>query len=251
MILHAVFHGLVIPAVAAFVVIFLGARIGRRGDAIGSLAIAAGLCTGWLALAASGQIRWDFLLPEYGWHWLLPGALLGLAPGIVENVVCLSALVRLLVRCSITVIVAILLCQAEIANPYQRFAWTVGVSVVIVALWNSLRIAARFWGPFAFLGILALISGAIGGLLERAGILSFAQLGGVLAAVLIGAAIGAWKVDYSKMGEAAVPACAILLPGLLFTGYHNAGADLPIAIYLMLLAAPFALAFRGLGQGAT
>ncbi len=148
MILDAVFHGLVTPAVAAFVVLFLGARVGRHGYAIGGLAVAAGLCSGWMALAASGQIRWNFLMPEDGWHWLLPGALLGLASGIVENVVCLSALVRLLVRCSITVIVAILLCQAEIANPYQRFAWTVGVSVVIVALWNSLRIAARFWGTF-------------------------------------------------------------------------------------------------------
>jgi hypothetical protein len=90
--------------------------------------------------------------------------------------------------------------------------------------------------------LLALVSLGAAVVVELMGFGSLAQTTAVLAAVLAGCAVAGWLWPQVPV-VGAVPALAVLLPGLMFAMYFRVSSDVfPAAAYLLVLAAPLLLA---------
>ena len=241
----AVVHGLIVPAGVAAIVLALTLTWKRRrggGATIGSadgLAAGLGLLAGFVALAGSIQIDWDFLKPDDGWDWLLGLAILAtLVGGIAGRPGSVSFGLRWGVRLVVAGLEGWLLARAEKVHP----AWALGIALAVLSLWGLLdRLARRRPGITlpALLATIALIAAAV---LELAGLLSFAQMAGVLGAVLVGLACLARWMPEASPARGAVPAFAVMVPGLMFTGELNTYSDVPPTSFGLVLAAPLALA---------
>src|SRR3954467_15528150 len=91
LVLRRVGLGVAIPAAVAMAGLLLtrwwaqrhGGLAPRGGD---GLAAGAGLLAGFVALAGSGQLGWEFLKPTDSWHWLPLLSVLATVAGIVERV---------------------------------------------------------------------------------------------------------------------------------------------------------------------
>jgi hypothetical protein len=257
LILEALAYGVLIPAVVAGLGLFLALRRSNETPAIGdALAVAAGLLAGFVALAASGQLGWEFLTPTDSWHWLLPLALLALAAGAAGSHPAMPRVGRRALRLGVAALTGWLLVRAESAMQPLHPVWAAGIVIAVLLIWDVLDAVSRRWRGGALPGLLAVVALAAGVLLELAGILKFAQMAGVLAAVLAGCACLGWKYPQALLARGAIPAVAVLLPGLLAAGYWNSFSDVPVASYLLMLATPLTLAateflpFQKLGAAA-
>jgi hypothetical protein len=239
-VLDAAAFGALVPAAVTLAVAGLWLWRGwRAAEDGGALAAAAGLAAGWAALAASRQIDWEFLTPADAWDWLLPLALVALAAGVAERRLAPPA--QWALRLAVAAAAAWRLVSAQPAASPVSAGWYAGLGVGVLALWGALDPAARRW-PGVWLP--AMLTAAVGGaaaILEFSGNLKFAQLAGVLAAVLAGCAALAWWRPSVALVRGAVPALAVMLPGLLFEGFVNNYGEVPAASFLLALATPLFL----------
>lgn len=257
MIVDALLYGVLIPAAVTLATLIFVALCRRRGQSTsppqtltaektsakgriaGTLAAALGLVSGWVALVITGQLSWDFLNLTDSRHWLLPLTLLALAINIVAGY-SRSSITTMLFRLGCAWVIARILVDAEAAIQPIGPGWYSAVGVAVFCLWGLLDIATERWAGVGFPVLLTLIALGMGALLEFAGILMFAQMSGVLAAVLASCSLFAWLVP-SAACRGMVPAVAVLVPGLLFVGYRNHFSEVPPTCFLLVLAAPLLL----------
>src|SRR5437879_4925284 len=110
LLLNAVSYGVLIPAVVTVVALLLALRLGGGGE---PAAVAAGLAAGFAALAASGQISWDFLTPVEAWDWLPALGLVAAAAACVVEQLGGRPLERWAIPPVVAVLTAWLLIRAQ------------------------------------------------------------------------------------------------------------------------------------------
>jgi hypothetical protein len=251
LVLEAVAHGLIVPAAVTAAGLALARWWGRpRGEparaGAEALAVAAGLFAGFAALAGSRQLGWEFLQPADAWHWLPLLAVTAAAAGVPDRLPSLPAAARWLLRLAVAGLTAWLLVRAESAVQAVHPAWHAALAAAVLALWGVLDRAVPRRPGFVLPTLLALTAVGAAAVLEAAGIMKFAQSAGVLAAVLGGAACVARRYRPGSPARAAVPALAVMLPGLLFAGWFNTFSNVPAASYLLVLATPLAVGLTAL-----
>ncbi len=237
--LQAVGCGVLVPALVTWVVLWLTHRWGPSDG--GGLASGLGLLAGFVALAGSGQTGWTFLRLTDSWDWLLPLAVMAIVAGIVERMAALPVPARWGIRLLVAATTAWLVVRAEDAVVAVHPGWYPGLGLAILVLWGSLDRLGRRWAGSDPPILLATVALANAGLLELAGSLKLAQMGGVLASVLGGIACFARRNRDEAPVVGAVPALSVLLPGLLFTGFLNTFSEVPSASFLLVLASPLVL----------
>jgi hypothetical protein len=236
-ILNALGWGVLLPAAVATAGLLLAGRTARAGRIAALLAVAGAFLAGWIALAATKQISWNFLEPSDCWDWLPGLTLLACAARFFDYPPSLRHLLRL----SVALLTGWLLVKVQFhAVPVPAW-WFVAAAVVVTVLWELLDALARVWPGLGLAALLALIAFAAAVVIEFAGFGSLAQMAGVLAGVLTGCAIaGKWR-PRANLAPAAAAAVAVQLPGLLFATYCNTFSDVPLTSYLLIIAAAAAL----------
>ena len=244
MVLKAAGCGLLVPAAVTAGGLALARCGGLRQGAvrIGEvLAVAAGLAAGFIALAASGELTWEFLALEDAWHWLPLLSVAAAVVGVADRALARCRLLRWGVRLVVAGVAAWLLVRGESAYQEVSPGWYAGLTAAVLALWGVLDPAVGRWPgawPALLLAVVGLSSGAV---LALAGIMKFALVAAVPAAVLGGCAGAAWGDPGESAVRPALPAFAVALPGLLFSGWFNTFSDVPAASFLLVWAAPLAL----------
>jgi hypothetical protein len=229
-----VVRGFVAPAATATAVLLIALWIGRNapdfaGRAGGVLAMAAGFFAGYAAL------RPGPLWPHHTWHWL---AYLPLAAGVACLVELLPGrwfLIGWLLRLAVAFGAAYLLIPA-MEPAHSR--WLTGMSAAIAGLWFVLdEWARRRPGPaLPFFLITTVAAGSF--VLFTSGNLKFAQLGGMMAAVLAIGMVVAWRRSSWPWIRGMVPGVAVLLPGLQAEGFLNNFSEVPATSFLLVVLAP-------------
>jgi hypothetical protein len=245
-IVEAVAYGVLVPAAVTVAVLILARRWGKRhaGEAPrggAGLASGAGLLAGFVALAGSRQSGWEFLAPADSWHWLPLLSVLATGAGVAEGVTSWPPVARGGLRLLVAAATAWLLVRAESAVQAVNPWWHAEVGLAVLASWGLLDPLARRWPGPVLPALLASVALAAGVVLTLCGILKFAQIAGVLAAVLAGCAGPARWSPGEPPARGAVPGLSVLLPGLLFAGYFNTFSAVPPASFLLVLAAPLGL----------
>jgi hypothetical protein len=246
LILPAVGYGLLLPAAVAVVGLLLAQRLGG-GEPLG---VGAGLAAGFAALAATGQTDWEFLRPKEAWDWLPALGLLAAVASAAEQFVSRTFVVRWAGRAAVAALAAVVLIRAQSArepHPLDLY-WHGALALAVLTLWGVLDLAVRRWPGGTLPALLTLVAFAAAALGEKAGFLTVAQLGGVVAGALAGWAPVAWRRPVPGICRAGVGPFAVLLPGVLFVAAFNSFSDVPAASYLLVLAAPFCLGATGLLQ---
>jgi hypothetical protein len=198
------------------------------------LLAAAGVGLGWLA--AVFALGLAPFLPEsaQAWHWLPALVILAMIAG------------RLPEAWPVRLISAIILAGAtafalvpdwEDLGPRRlHLQLLLGGGVFLLALLDR---PIRATGARASAFLLAGIAAAAAAVLELGGTGMFAQMAGALAAALIGIAFVAHRPG---VVGGFIPLVAVLLPGLVATGRFHTYSQVPLASYLLVSAAPLALA---------
>lgn len=241
LLLELLVFGLLIPGGVTAAGLALALRRGRAGAAA-PLAVAVGLAVGLGGLAYVGAGGWEFLQPVDAWHFLPALALVATAVGFVERRRSLPIALRVLGRLAVAGLAAWLLLRDEAQPPA---GWYPALAISIIAIWGPLMMLADRWPGPALPILLALTAFALAALLELSGILRFALTASALGAVLCGCSLVAFRVPRPNVTACAVPAFAVLVPGLLVVGRLNTFSNVPAESYLLLLAAPVALGLTG------
>jgi len=226
-------YGVVLPAAIA-AVCGLSLWVRSMTPGVGRLIAAAGVGLGWLAgIFLLGLAPW---LPEtaQAWHWLPALAVLAIIAGRMPE----AWPIRLVVAAGLGAAAAFaLIPDWESIAPHRR-QLQIGLGAAVFALTLLDRPMRTTGGRFATI-LLAMIAGAAGAVLEISGNGTFAQMAGVLAAALIGMSFAAHRPG---VVAGYLPLVALLLPSIVMTGYLNSSSQVPIASYVMVAAAPLALA---------
>jgi hypothetical protein len=237
-ILQALGCGVLVPAAVVAVGLLLALQV-RNGARV---AVAAGLFAGFAALAAAHLLEWAFLKATSTDSWdRLPGlALLAVLLTPDGDAPFLTG-ARRLARLGVPVLTGWLLVRTESAVEPVSLWWAAGIAAAVLAIWAALDPAALRWPGFGLPALLSIIAFGAALVCELSSNLRLAHLTGVLAAVLAGcAAVGSLR-PAGPVVRAAVPAVAVLLPGLLFLSWRNNFGGVPPSSYLLLLAAPVLL----------
>jgi hypothetical protein len=226
-------YGLLLPAViAAACGLLLWLRAKTPGA--GRLLAAAGVGLGWLA--AVFALGLAPFLPEsaQAWHWLPALVVLAIVAGRMPE----AWPVRLISAAVLAAATAFALVPnwEDLAPHRLRLQLLLGGFVFLYALLDR---PIRTTGERASALLLAAIAGAAGAVLELGGTGMFAQMAGALAAALAGIAFAAHRPG---VVAGFMPLVAVLLPGLLATGRFHTYSEVPLASYLLVAAAPLALA---------
>ena len=239
--LKAVGCGLLIPVAVTFFVLLLGLR-SRAGA---SLAVFDGLAAGFVALAATEQITADFLRPTESWDWLPALALLACVAGLLNPNGKLAFVLCWAVRLTVAGLVAWVLTRAQSgreSEPLCGYCQAAFAGAILV-LWATLDLAlAAPRRPGGVVpALVAVVALAAAALAELGGFMTLSLMAAVVPGALAGWALVAWLRPDPDISRAGAPALAVLLPGVLFVSYFNNYGNVPVASYLLLLAAPLCL----------
>jgi hypothetical protein len=226
-------YGLLLPAIVAAAcgsLLWLRSKTPGAGRLLG----AAGVGLGWLAaIFALGLAPF---LPEsaQAWHWLPALVILAMIAGRLPE----AWPVRLISATILAGATAFALVPDwEDLGPHRlRLELLLGSVVFFTALLDR---PIRMTGGRASALLLAAIAGATAAVLELGGTGMFAQMAAALAASLMGIAFAAHRPG---VVAGFMPLVAVLLPGLLATGRFHTYSQVPLASYLLMSAAPLALA---------
>jgi hypothetical protein len=227
---NAVLPPLTIAAGVLAVVLGVG---GRRFAAAGAaLALAAGVAAGNHFQEAMP------LKPEKAaWHWLPWVALEALLIGLLTRRPEVPAVLGWLLRATTAAGAALLLMPEAFRAEAWWHLWA--FAAVVLILWGLLEYAADHPPGGALpLGLaLAFLGSAT--ILLHAHSARLADIAVMTASGLSGIAVIAW---WAKTGiSGAMPAAAVLLPGVLLAGYTETFSDVPWTSFLVAGAAPLVL----------
>lgn len=231
------------PAVLAaggFVILrFAG---GARISAIASaLALAAAVGVGFTQRevvprdAATGWPEWP---DQAGWPWLTWAALAALVAGLLARLPRLPQALVWLLRAGAANLAAGMLVSADL----RAAAWWAvpAFAALVLAEWALLEeLARRPSGGGVPLG-LSFTCLAATAVIIHAHSARLADGATVLAAALGGLAIAAWLFQADAGG--AMPAVAVLLPGLLLNGQTETFSEVPWVCFVLVALAPMVLA---------
>jgi hypothetical protein len=211
---------------------FLVARSGRLAPLGAALAMAAGLAAGNYFC---GAVPWR---PErFGREWVLAAAGIALLAGLIARVPRVPVLVGWLLRTAGAAAAAWLLVSPSARAAYPWITYAFGAAVL--ALWAVLeRLAADSPGPAAPLaGAIAAATAAA--VLMQVSFASMTDAATFTFGTLLGVALTAWLRPADVGG--AMPALAVLVPGVLLAGRFDAGSEVPDVCFLCAGLAPLAL----------
>jgi hypothetical protein len=224
--LEALWRGGITPAA----VYALGLLALRHSAALGERArrVGLGLAFGLGFLAGYATFDWVVLWPATSWNWL---AYLPLAAA-------LTALLPVVMLPALAVLAAWLLVPDFAGFP--RLAWLTPVAISILVLAAALRpLPYRLLGPgLPIVWLLTALGCAV--VLMLSGNAKLAQLAGIVAALLAVAAALAWRWPLPEHLGSLTPALAVLLPGLLWNARFASYSEVPLASYVLVMAAPLA-----------
>jgi hypothetical protein len=237
--IEAVRDGVLVPALVAAgflaVALLLTGRLEAAARIAGLLALPAGFFAGYAALDA-GPWR-----PERTWHWLPYTALFASAAGATDFLPGRWFMVGWPLRPAVAFLSATLLVPMWPDLLPVRTWWLLGLSAAITGLWFALDVLSRRSpGPLFPLQLLVtILTGSV--VILQSGNLGFAQLGGVVAAVLGATTLVAiWKRQ-EPIARGVVPGFAVLIPALLTEAYLNNFGSVPSASFQLVLFAPLLL----------
>jgi hypothetical protein len=221
-------YGLLLPLLAAGVVMVAASRMGKGGRAVGAaVAVVAGFLVGnHFQQAVEYRIEWE---RPHAWDWLPWAALLAAGVGPMARPL---PVVGRLVRALVAVLVAHLL--------VPDLPWLgAALAAAILAEWELLD---RFgeeaggWLPLG-LGVVFLAAGAV---LIHAHSARLTDLSVIVAGSYFGVALAARWTGADV--RSAVPIAAVSLPGLLLVGQQSTYSEVPVASFALAALAPLVLA---------
>jgi hypothetical protein len=228
--LHVMLPALGVAAVVMAAVLLLGgAKQGPLGAALG---LAAGA-----ALASWLQYLWPVPPATSSWNRLPWAALAALWIGRVARLPGLAPASGALLRAATAVLIAWLVLPSELRAENDWLA--PAFAALVFAHWSLMeRVAADAPGGSVPLCLAAVFLGA-GAVLIHAHVGRGMDSALALASALAGLAVVAWLRQADAGG--AVPATAVMLPGLLLLGQQETDAEIPWYAFLLLALAPLLL----------
>jgi len=197
--------------------------------AAGAFAVALGFGLAWLALP------WASYAVERAWQWLPYLAVAAAGIGVFAG-----AAPRASARASVglAALAAWLVVPDYPAVASAQPAWVAAVAVAIVLAWSVLEHAAERSDPRGVSLVLAIWVLASAALLERCGIMKFAQLAGVAAACAAPVLV---CLRRPPALAGAVAPLAVVVPGLVLSGRFETFAEVPEWSFWCVLAIPLAV----------
>jgi len=228
--------GVVLPIVLCAGVLMAAWRPWRR-DA----QLAGGLWAGAIAFAVAFVVAfiavepWPGLPPHVTWHWLAWLAPIAAVAGVADALLRWPTAVRLLGAATLAAG-----CGRLLVGDWVDHAWSwraVMASAIAVVAVSANAAAERRPGAAVPLSMCVAAFGASVVMLGSPSA-KMAQLAGALAACLgVAVAINWWRptVSLSRGGVAVI---AVLLPGLVLSGYFSSSSDIPPWVYVLAAVAP-------------
>ncbi len=228
--------GLVLPVIVCGTMLIGAWRPWRPGAPI-----AGGLWAGAVALALAfvpaflAVDPWPGLPPHVTWHWIAWLVPVAAVAGIADALVRWPTVLRLLGAATLAAV-----CGRLLVGDWVDHAWAWrGVTTAIIAVVAvSVNAAAeRRSGP----GVpLSLCVAAVGAsvVLIGSGSAKLAQLAGAVAACLGVAVALTWWRPAVSLRRGGVAVVAVLLPGLLLSGYFSSYSEIPKWVYVLAAVAP-------------
>jgi hypothetical protein len=230
--------GMVLPVVVCAATM-IGAWRPWRPDA----SIAGGLWAGAVALGLAfvpaflAVEQWPGLPPHVTWHWLAWLAAIAAVAGVTDAMVRWPTAVRLLGAATLAAVCGRLLVGDWVDHAWSWRAVTAAVVAVVAVLVNVA--AERRPGAAVPLSMCVAALGASVVLLGS-GSAKLAQLAGALAACLgVAVALSWWRPNVS-LSRGGVAVIAVLLPGLVLSGYFSSYSEIPPWVYVLAAVAPVA-----------
>jgi hypothetical protein len=232
--IELVCYGALAPAAVAAGALLLARKIlppDLDKRAAGPLALAGGFVAAYLLFS------WTPAAPTEGWHWLPYLSLMAAVIGTVSRATGVTVAERFVLQLLLAGVAAWFLVPAWSDLQPVRHIYLAIVACSLLVLCLALEPApARLRGASLPLALALVVFGGAT-VLVLSGSVKFAQLASVLAFALCGCAALS-RPDASLSG--AGPVVAVLLGGLMFTGYVQSFSNVPLASYLLVAAAPVA-----------
>ena len=258
MIFEAVAFGLLLPLLAAGIVLVAVGRLGKGGRAVATtVALVVGFAVGNHFRPAAeyridadrplafGELTAEAIYAVSGTHdktphpparyWLPWAALFAGAVGAIAHIPKLPSLVRHLLRALTAIIVASLLVPLSL-RAEAPWLW-VGFAAVVLAEWELLDALGKVdgWLPWG-LGLVFLSAGAV---LLHAHTARMTDLATFVAGGCLGVAVAARWSGADLRGVA--PIAAVALPGLLLDGQQSTFSEVPWYSFALVALAPLVL----------
>jgi hypothetical protein len=228
--------GVVLPVVLCAGVLMAAWRPWRR-DA----QLAGGLWAGAIAFAVAFVVAfiavdpWPGLPPHVTWHWLAWLAPIAAVAGVADALLRWPMAVRLLGAVTLAAV-----CGRLLVGDWVDHAWlwrAVMASAIAVVAVSVNAAANRRPGATVPLSMCVAAMGASVVLLGS-GSAKLAQLAGAMAACLgVAVAISWWRPTVS-IARGGVAVIAVLLPGLVLSGYFPSYSEIPPWVYVLAAIAP-------------
>jgi len=200
-----------------------------------------GAATAFLAGALVGNAMTDPAMPwrpeRFGWNWLFIAAALAMVVELAARGGDVSSVACWVMRALMSGHAAWLLVPTSIRD---ETVWSVPLFTFVVLIeWDLLeRAASQSPGglyPFA----VALVPFGAAAVLIHAHSARLTDVATIISAALLGIAVVAWL--QASVISAAMPAVAVVLPGLLLSGYHETYSQVPWQCFTLVALAPIAL----------
>lgn len=235
--------GLVLPVVVCAAALIGAWRPWRPGAPIagglwaGAVALGAGFVPAFLAADP-----WPDLPPHVTWHWIAWLAVVAAAVGAADGLHRWPLRVRLSAGLALAAGCGWLLVGDWVTHAW---AWRGATAVVIAVLLATLNASAgRHQGASVPLSMcLAALGASI--VLVLSGNAKLAQLVGALAACLGAAVVLAWWRPEVSLARGGVQVVAVLLPGLVLSGYFLSWSEIAPWVFVLAAIAPALLWVSG------
>jgi hypothetical protein len=227
-----------LAAVPVVVAITIGAMTWKQSNKL--LSLIRPFVVDGAFLGAFVAVPWAEAVPRQSWLWIpyFTGTAVALASSrwirrkTVGTSNCLLALYFL---------AAASLLVPAVESLSARSGWIVGMALTIYMTFHCLTMMARQCQP-ALVGLCwTLICVSAGSVLLRSGNVQFAELSLALGAAVLGGAIVATLQSARNVMVYAAPTVSIALPALVVNGFVQQQHGVPLASWLLLLAAPIAI----------
>ncbi len=228
-VVQALLRGVLLPVAVAAGVALVGVMV-RVPILGGAVALAAGVAASWAAFP------WTPFPPSESWHYLPFAIASGVIPAIFIQTRWRSA--AGITSFAVTAASAWYLIPTWPEFSATRIQWVIALAVAATALGVVAHVIAERSSArqMALILVLAGLANCIN--LERVGCAKFAQLGGVLLAVMGAAALDRVLRPASEISVGMIPGMVVGIVALSFLGYAHGFGDQVELSFILILASP-------------